>query len=1837
MPEIKNTFRLGKMNKDLDERLVPPGEYRDALNVGVGRSEGADVGAVENLLGNELVGPQANPVTLTERVLVTPEVPARTDNVDHSFNVVSYTAAVEGTSGRPASPTQTVRLTEALNSASGTRTAATGDGMSRRQGQVFTVGTVAADAITFTVDTFGATSQGDTTPVVGGYLQNGSPQGTAPYDGTWGNLLSDQTRGDTREITAVTSLGNNRYAVTIASSFGSALGNTAALNIYSEAIRPGTGGIAFEWISGSLFDLGRRTVTAGERILFSDGTNTFLVVFSQTGATLDGVSFTTDDTFSYAAGTTLTFQALYEFADFRTYGGVYTGQQRVSSTVITVAGDRSNNVGLFYGNRQPSVLQGDAPSIDSAVYDAGTGRTTLTLSFDPVDLTDTERGVNLAYQFVYIGGGTATGTPATPANVVVTKVNTADDDPMVREEIIFGAGNEATIDAVAESSGQFTLTLNEDLNPQPTSTDQITIQRQVTTPGTPAVYQTRTTTTTSSIGTCIGSIRDLNTDRIYWFTTSDSYDAVWEFTQSTNTIVPLLRGELNFSTDNLITGVNVMEGLLYWTDDRNEPRKLDIEKWKTQASNDTIPTSIYGRSFQERDITVIRPHPTEGITIDKYIDVESENPPFEEVFPQFAYRWKYDDGEFSPYSAFTEEVFTPAPYDATEHYKEGYNKSIRNIVSNVVLRNIPKGGPDVVQVDILYRESLSRTVYTLKSITNQDPDNWGINPSYLQDQNITKRSFYAALPDNQLSRRYDDVPRRAKAQDITANRLVYGNYLRNYPQNKIIDIATGQNDLDDSGGISIKGNRDYEVGVAYIDQFGREGNLLTSGDVYTSTFSTEASQRLSARVDSSAPSWATHYKYYVKEASMDHHNLVAYNTFNDGESQHNNSEFIWLQFASDDRNKISQDTFLVPRRHTHGELSSTGSNTLGMRSELESTSIFNANHGAVGYVRNDNQRLIWAGDVGFVQGSNSYIGANSPLQNGAYTAPVEGTYNFAFSGDLVFQSRKSRGAGAWDGRAFLDMGVAFQVIQSGGSFDNSTGDNYRTWVDDTWYGIPRIEAPGNPKVSPFGTTYSVDLNAGDQVRPILVRWKNRDRGYVRFTMENVSFRTLTTPPDPNLPAPPIELPGICIPEFSRHKVIEIENEAPDIVRNQLPVELRKLGPTIDYDSSSGNENNRAFLVQNFNVPDAEDTAGYTEASTELYYRAKNSGSGYLNFPLINSLNLIFDREGLGRLRVTDGVTRDNIDPADQTIAIDVSEVEGGLYLGVGFDNELAETGVAGKIRITEIALGFDDDADDSERSILKITLEEPVGIDPINENISFFRGRITENALKNIQGTFFVKVPRATNNEVFPFIPTGQSVFDDENNVSTLQSIWFETLPIENEAPEVNIFWEASESLPISGHGQRDYLDFFNCVALTEDCVFIETQRIYDRFNSVQISKGLKANIPLDNYEEERRNASLIHSGIFNSRTGLNRLNQFIIADRIDKDLEPNYGSIQKLHTRDTDIIVFCEDKIFKVLSDKDLLYNANGGGNVSASNLVLGQTTPYVGEYGISKNPESFASYGSRIYFVDKARGVVMRLAQNGLEEISRYGMSDYFRDNLRSVTGPLWGSYDDYHNLYNIRIGNSTISFDDDTQGFPSRKSFLPESGLSLNNIYYTFKAGVLWVHNSRNVSRNNFYGEQFCSSITTIFNQEPSTIKNFKTLNYEGTGGWTAPLILTDQEAGRVLNFVNKEGKWFECIGALGDNSIVSVINDLMGDGVEDFYDEDSVEGDDGIGGGDMYSFGDDDGSGGGGSDGDGPMGLGDPVDVTDGDGMPVDTDTDTNAPDDVTITFNIVAEGTPETGP
>ena len=213
-------------------------------------------------------------------------------------------------------------------------------------------------------------------------------------------------------------------------------------------------------------------------------------------------------------------------------------------------------------------------------------------------------------------------------------------------------------------------------------------------------------------------------------------------------------------------------------------------------------------------------------------------------------------------------------------------------------------------------------------------------------------------------------------------------------------------------------------------------------------------------------------------------------------------------------------------------------------------------------------------------------------------------------------------------------------------------------------------------------------------------------------------------------------------------------------------------------------------------------------------------------------------------------------------------------------------------------------------------------------------------------------------------------------------------------------------------------LPWYNCLSFGNG---VESNRIKDDFNEVFITNGVKASTTLqETYEEERRENGLIYSGIYNSNSGINDLNQFIQAEKITKDLNPTYGSIQRLFSRNTDLVSFCEDKVVKILANKDAVFNADGNPNLTATENVLGQTVPFVGDYGISKNPESFASESYRAYFADKQRGAILRLSKDGLTPISSGGMHDWFRDNLSQHTS-LIGTYDAYKENYNITLSDT------------------------------------------------------------------------------------------------------------------------------------------------------------------------------------------------------------------------
>ena len=345
---------------------------------------------------------------------------------------------------------------------------------------------------------------------------------------------------------------------------------------------------------------------------------------------------------------------------------------------------------------------------------------------------------------------------------------------------------------------------------------------------------------------------------------------------------------------------------------------------------------------------------------------------------------------------------------------------------------------------------------------------------------------------------------------------------------------------------------------------------------------------------------------------------------------------------------------------------------------------------------------------------------------------------------------------------------------------------------------------------------------------------------------------------------------------------------------------------------------------------------------------------------------------------------------------------------------------------------------------------------------------------------------------------------------------------------------------------------------------FVEEARIRAGYNNTNVDLGVKAYLVEDNINQQHRISSLIYSGAFNSRTGVNNTNQFSVAEDITRSLDPSVGSIQKLYSEDTNLIVFQESKVSRALIDKDAIYSAEGQPMTTSGAMVIGQVQQYAGNYGISTNPESFAVYGYRKYFTDKNQNAVLRLSQDGITEISSYGMIDYFRENLSLIgnSGRIIGGWDIYNKQYVLSLqpfdseDYQTLAFDEDSLGWTSRFSFKPDLSESLRNSFYTFKEGNIWQHYAVPVAPDvnycKFYGIQYDSTVTLIFNPDVSMSKNFNTLNYEGSGGWAlAELYSNSDNAIPILksenaltlagienqlfqnNFKKKENKYFGTI--------------------------------------------------------------------------------------------------------
>lgn len=269
-------------------------------------------------------------------------------------------------------------------------------------------------------------------------------------------------------------------------------------------------------------------------------------------------------------------------------------------------------------------------------------------------------------------------------------------------------------------------------------------------------------------GTCIGSIEDKENQRCFYFIQAAN-SAIFCYRYQTNDIKLVLRESefsnlppnngLLFPANKRITGLSIVGSTLYWTDDTNEPRRINVDRYIDLYEGAGI------LDFNDEDITIIRPQPVLPLQVEKLVSADesaiedrTNNFIAEEAF-QFSHRYVYEDYETSALSVYSELVNYNNDDDTTDYDTVKIQLSPYQV--------IPGG---VIKVQILYRNGNTGSWSIIKEL---DPDDHTI---------LSPLTFYFyndrngnPISDEVAYKPFDNVPIRSKALESARNRIFLGN------------------------------------------------------------------------------------------------------------------------------------------------------------------------------------------------------------------------------------------------------------------------------------------------------------------------------------------------------------------------------------------------------------------------------------------------------------------------------------------------------------------------------------------------------------------------------------------------------------------------------------------------------------------------------------------------------------------------------------------------------------------------------------------------------------------------------------------------------------------------------------------------------------------------------------------------------------------------------------------------------------------------------------------------------------------------------------------------------
>jgi hypothetical protein len=1235
----------------------------------------------------------------------------------------------------------------------------------------------------------------------------------------------------------------------------------------------------------------------------------------------------------------------------------------------------------------------------------------------------------------------------------------------------------------------------------------------------------------------IGAVKYERDNLIYWIVAGDFFDGIYEYNEETGTTVRVLQSnkatpstpsKLNLNQSYLITGINYISGFLYWTDNYNPPRKINISRAKSYNVDDS-------RIVGDIDVILAPPLKSPKIKLENDATIQTNN--MSEKFLYFSYRFKYVDGQYSAMSPFSSVAFFPSIYNID--YDSGNNKSMVNAFNSAVV-SFETGSQFVKEIQLLVRDTRSLNVSIVESFNKKK---LGYSDNVVKTFKFNNSKTYTVLTQDEVTRLFDNVPLLALAQDFVGDRLMYGNYTQFRDMtdcdNNDINIKLGVSLITQpvvSGSIAqtFRSDRDYEIGIVYSDTYGRATTVFTSGDgngtnnnntLYIPAINSVTSNSMKVTVANRPPCWATNWKLVIKQSKDKYYNIFPILFYRDG-------LFRYFMINESDRDKFKVGEYVIFKSDASGP---TLSNKKYKILEFE----------------NKNANFIAGGSIAELPGLYFKIKVDSMSEitsagifTYASTGVGGGIVDKASFHKTPFDILSGHSLQMADNPIFYGTGNGTALVVGNSTYTYTrdvrfilTVDGPNTFKYHVTSTIPGHSLYGNPAFVESNvpiiaaTSYNLKLSPSSTATVLNISW-NSASGLTVGDKWIINCRSINDLSPFNSGSTSLQPAGAIVPGAGWSAT------APETdlkIKKGAVISLTVKEDTFNDSTQASTQTFPPSPAEYANIEEWWYESG--AAGSFIYYDINGANIGASNvrfrrgksWALHGGSNTDFDSNAIDTGNIVNAETLKY-----PVRLILFTSVLANTTIGNGQGNNQSKITLLFGINQQDNATICETDAADNPVEIY----HELTGTYRVNNDFHVVTWRYSDFTDSSGNTNLGQESPGAaiTENDYIHYFSVGDQIYVKSDDPSFMPNGLYTILSVPDDYNIVLDFAFPGAG-PVTGGGvsyndvDTDQSNYSTAPAMvqlntpsTKNSDFngwtfgngLESDRILDDWNEATTQYSVRANSTTEEYKKRLSENAICYSGIFGINTGINRLNSFNLSIANFKYLDKAFGSIQKLHARDTDLLVFQDNKISSVLYGKNLLVDAVGGGQIASIPEVLGTQLAFQYENGISRNPESFAAWGDSVFCTDSRRGTVLQIVGNQIREINN-GMTDFFRDLMRdNPNKQRIGAYDPHYDHYVLAANDRTaipcdLELSSDSKTVAANTASIPNFLFTIiTNNSWTLATvdlgfGTSWVSNFPTQG----YGTQDITAVIAV-----NTTGNKRSVGFEVTYcfGETKQFVLT-----------------------------------------------------------------------------------------------------------------------------